>query len=197
MFTKRQTGFIYAAAAMTALFAAGVTWLEIPGRKEMERYSVLPDFALTDQNGRPVALADLKGKVWLADFVYTTCPGPCPLITAHMARIQRKLPPDADLRLVSFSTDPAHDTPEVLKAYSSKFEAGDRWEFLTGPQVKMQDLIRHGFLLAMEVPRGAPVIHSTKMMLVDKTGTVRGIYDGTSSESDDQILADMKTLLEE
>jgi protein SCO1 len=198
MFTKRQAAVFYVAAALTTVFAGAVTYLELkPQGKELQKYRDLPAFELTNQDGQPVTRDDFKGKVWLADFVYTTCPGPCPMITAHMARLQRKLPADADVRLVSFSTDPANDTPAVLKAYARKFGAAERWTFLTGPQEKVYDLINHGFMQAVAAPPGAPIIHSTRMVLVDRNGTVRGFYDGTTDEADDGIIADMRTLLEQ
>ena len=196
MFTKRQTVFLYVVASLTIVFAGTVTSLELkPAGKGLPSYHALPAFTFTNQDGQPVTLDDLKGKVWLADFVYTTCPGPCPLITAHMARLQQKLPPD--VRLVSFSTDPANDTPAILKAYAKKFGAGDRWKFVTGPKEQVYDLINHGFLLAIDAPPGAPIIHSTRIALVDKSGNIRGFYDGTTEESDGQILADTNTLLQE
>lgn len=198
MFTKRQMTAIYAAAALTTVFAGTVTYLELkPPEKPLERYRALPPFALTNQDGKPVTLDDLKGKVWLADFVYTTCPGPCPIITAHMARLQQKLPADADVRLVSFSTDPGNDTPAVLKAYATKFGATGRWTFLTGPKEQVYDLINHGFMLAIAAPPGAPIVHSTKMALVDRSGTVRAFYDGQTEEPDAQIIGDMRRLLKE
>jgi len=198
MFTRRQTALVYVAAALTLVFAGTVIYLELkPQGKELPRYRQLPAFALTNQDGQPVTLDDLKGTVWLADFVYTTCPGPCPLITAHMARLQQKLPAGRETGLVSFSTDPEHDTPEVLKAYAKKFGATERWRFLTGPKEEVYDLINHGFMLAIAAPPGAPIIHSTKIVLVDRTGTLRGFYDGTDGEVDGQILADMRSLLEE
>jgi protein SCO1/2 len=166
-----------------------------PPPAPLPKYRDIPPFQLTNQDGKPVTLDDFKGKVWLADFVYTTCPGPCPLITAHMSELQRKLPTDA--RLASFSTDPADDTPRVLKAYAAKFGATDRWTFLTGPTAQVYDLINHGFMQAIQAPPGAPIIHSTRMVLVDKNGTLRGFYDGTTEESDGQILADMQRLLNE
>jgi len=194
MFTRRQTVVLYVVAALTLVFAGTVTCIELkPPAKELQRYRALPAFQLTNQDAQPVTLDDLKGKVWLADFVYTTCPGPCPLITAHMARLQGKLP--ADARLVSFSTDPQKDTPAVLKAYATKFGATGRWTFLTGPKEQVYDLINHGFMLAIDAPPGAPIVHSTKMVLVDRTGTLRGFYDGITEESDGQILEDMRSLL--
>jgi cytochrome oxidase Cu insertion factor (SCO1/SenC/PrrC family) len=196
MYTKRQMAVLYVAGMLSVALAGGATWLELrPPEKPLERYRALPEFALTNQDGERVALDDLKGKVWLADFVYTTCPGPCPIISAHMARLDRTLPPEA--RMVSFSTDPQHDTPTVLKAYAKRFGAGERWIFLTGPKDEIYDLIEHGFMLPIAAPAGAQIVHSTRIMLVDKTGAVRGFYDGTTSEPDAQILADVRRLLEE
>jgi protein SCO1/2 len=196
MFTKRQMAVIYVAATLTVAFAGATTWLELkPPEKQLVRYRALPDFALTSQDGERVTLDDLKGKVWLADFVYTTCPGPCPIVTAHMARLQQKLP--AEARMVSFSTDPDNDTPEVLKAYAKKFGATDRWTFLTGPKDEVYGLIRQGFMLPIMAQAGAGVVHSTRIVLVDKTGAVRGFYDGTTGDADGQIVADTRKLLEE
>jgi protein SCO1 len=197
MFTKRQMAVFYAAATLTVAFAGATTWLEMrPRNAAPQSYRSLPEFALTNQDGQRVTLDDMKGKVWLADFVYTTCPGPCPIISAHMARLQRKLPADMNARMVSFSTDPESDTPAVLKAYAKRFGASDRWTFLTGPKDQMYDLIQRGFMLPIASPAGAQIIHSTRIALVDKMGVVRGYYDGTM-DSDAQIIADMGRLLQE
>jgi cytochrome oxidase Cu insertion factor (SCO1/SenC/PrrC family) len=101
------------------------------------------------------------------------------------------------VRLVSFSTDPVNDTPGVLKAYGARYGAGEQWTFLTGDKAKMYGLIKNGFKLAIDAPPGAEIIHSTKLMLVDKTGTVRGFYEGTTNDADGQIAADAKKLLGE
>ncbi len=196
MYSPRQKRAIYVLAAMSTVFALTVTYLETHRpSNDLPCYHTLPAFSLTSQDGQTVTLDDLKGKVWLADFVYTTCPGPCPLITAHMSRLQQKLPAGADVRLVSFSTDPANDTPAVLKAYSKKFSAGGEWTFLTGPPSQVYDLINHGFLLAAGAAPGQPIIHSTRLALVDKTGNIRAYYDGTTADSDARIIDDMKRLL--
>ena len=198
MFTRRQTAVLYGVAVLSILFAGFVIYLELkPHPPELQRYKALPPFTLTNQDGQRVSLDDLKGKVWLADFVYTTCPGPCPIITAHMAHLQQALPAGTAVGLVSFSTDPQSDTPTVLKAYAKRFNASDRWTFLTGPKEQVYDLINHGFLMAIAAPPGAPIIHSTRIVLVDRTGTIRGFYDGTTEAGDANIIADMRKLLEE
>ena len=167
-----------------------------PHEPPLGRFRALPDFSLTNQDGQTVTLADLKGKVWLADFVYTTCPGPCPIISAHMARLQGQVA-SPEVRFVSISTDPTSDTPAVLKKYAERFQAKDRWMFLTGPQAAVYDFIRNGFMLAIQAPADAPIIHSTKMMLVDREGTIRNFYDGASLADDPQILHDIDRLLRE
>ena len=198
MFSKRQMAVFYLAATLTAAFAIGATWVQLqPPEKPLEHYRGLPAFALTNQDREPVTLDDLKGKVWLADFVYTTCPGPCPIISAHMALLQKKLPADPNARIVTFSTDPENDTPDVLKAYATRFGATDRWTFLTGPKDEVYNLIQHGFMLPIAAPAGAQIIHSTRIMLVDKGGVVRNFYDGTAMDADGQIIADMRRLLQE
>jgi protein SCO1/2 len=196
MFTKRQMAVIYVAATLTVAFAGAATWLEMmPQQKQPQNFWQVPAFALTNQDGQRVTMDDLTGKVWLADFVYTTCPGSCPMITEHMALLQGKLP--AGVRQVSFSTDPENDSPAVLKAYAEKFGAGPQWTFLTGPKTAIYDLIEHGFKLPIQTPPGAQIIHSTRIALVDKRGMVRGFYDGTDYGSDEQILADLRKVMNE
>ena len=196
MFGQGQKAVLSVMTALTLLFASAVTWRMLhPPDQHLAYHKALPPFALTSQDGKNVTLDDFLGKVWLADFVYTTCPGPCPIITAHLASLQRDLP--AGTQLVSISTDPNNDSPAVLKAYAAKFHAGSEWTFLTGPQDKVFDLIQHGFLLPIEAPKGAQIIHSTRIMLVDKSGAVRASYNGDNTVADAQIIADIKPLLQE
>ena len=107
-----------------------------------------PPFVLTDQDGKPFGSEQLQGKIWIADFIYTTCPGPCPMISSRMSETQKPLE-DTDVKLVSFSVDPAHDTPAVLRDYAKKLHAQPgRWEFLTGDKSTIYHLSRDGFKLA-------------------------------------------------
>lgn len=158
----------------------------------------LPDFSLTERSGKEVTLADLKGKVWVADFFYTTCPGPCPMLTSRLSALHEKLGSDPDVRLVSISTDPEKDTPEVLKLYAEKFRASDRWLFLTGDKPRIFDLANKGFKLSVtEDPAASaePITHSTKLALVDCDGVVRGFYDGLDEEGVDRLLRDVRALV--
>ena len=142
----------------------------------LQRYWSVPDFALTERSGQTVKLADFAGKVWVADFFYTTCPGPCPMLSSRLSDVQKELRTEPDLRLISISTDPEKDTPDVLKLYAEKFQATDRWLFLTGPKAVIYSLARDGFKLPIAEPAspGGQIIHSTRLILIDKTGTEIG-----------------------
>jgi cytochrome oxidase Cu insertion factor (SCO1/SenC/PrrC family) len=116
-------------------------------------YGTVPDFALTDQSGRPVRRADMEGKVWIASFIFTNCPDECPLMTAEMAQLQSDWAHIPDIRLVSISADPERDTPAVLSRYADRFNADpERWLFLTGDKRAIYRLAREGFRLGITDP---------------------------------------------
>src|SRR6187397_2946501 len=105
---------------------------QLAGRS-LASLGTVPPFQLANQNGQPFGSAELSGKIWIADFIFTTCRGPCPLISSRMSELQRPLE-ESDVHLVSFTVDPQMDTPEVLRDYSERLHARPgRWEFLTGP----------------------------------------------------------------
>lgn len=158
----------------------------------------VPDFTLTERSGQPATLAQLKGKIWVADFFYTTCPGPCPMLTSRLSDLHKSLAGHPDVRLVSISSDPEKDTPEVLRAYAKQFGASDRWLFLTGPKADIYKLANEGLKVGLsEDPKAAePITHSTKLLLVDRAGTVRGLYDGLAGDTR-RLLADIRRLEKE
>ncbi|MEY2480521.1 MAG: hypothetical protein QOI04_1448 [Verrucomicrobiota bacterium] len=166
------------------------------GRK-IDNYGTVPPFQLVDQNGQVFGSADLVGKIWIADFIYTTCPGPCPMISTRMSELQKPLE-KSDVHLVSFSVDPDKDTPEVLRGYAEKLNAQpQRWSFLTGSRAAIYNLSRNGFKLAVSdgsEAEGIPV-HSSRMILVDRAGTIRGYYDATEPDAITKLLADTNHLL--
>ena len=176
-------------------------------REPLPSFNLVPPFALTAQDGREVTRDDFQGRVWIADFVFTNCPGPCPMLTSHMAGVQKLLVERSlDVPLVSFSVDPETDTPEVLTEYGRTFGADfTRWTFLTGEKQKIYDLILHGFLLAVsdgavssEYFAGPGIItHSTRFALVDQNGEVRGYYHGEEPTVAAEIVADAERLLAE
>jgi protein SCO1/2 len=164
----------------------------------------VPDFTLTNRDGRTVRRADLAGAPWIADFVFTRCAASCPLITLRMQRLERELPPDLGVRLVSFTVDPDYDTPHVLEAYAESYAAPGRWLFLTGPRERLHGLIRQGFKLAIDMapPAGAasekePILHSTRFVLVDGRGAIRGYYDAFDEESMGRLARDLEAVARE
>lgn len=159
---------------------------------------VLHDFRLTEASEKPVTRSDLHGQVWVAGFVFTRCAGTCPIITHYMSQLQELLPARADLKLVSISVDPDYDTPAVLRAYAGKYHADRaRWWFLTGPKAEIYRLTREAFRLTVDDEAGTeeePVLHSAKLVLVDRAGQVRGYYDGTDMASIRQLAKDARRL---
>jgi protein SCO1/2 len=156
----------------------------------------VPDFQAVDQDGRVVTPESLRGKVWVAGFVFTRCLGPCPLITRRMAEIQELVRDLPEVRLVSFSVDPAHDTPEVLKAYAQTHGAlPGKWLFLTGEPEAQLRLVREGFLTAVQPVEGSDqVIHGTMVAVVDAAGEIRGFYDGLSADTPEKVAARVRAL---
>ena len=145
-----------------------------------------PDFTLTERSGKTVTRDDLKGKVWVASFVFTRCSGPCPQVAGTVARLQKELDLKGtpDLRLVTFTVDPERDTPNELKEYAARYQADpDRWLFLTGKsEAELHELLVKGFkVMAQRSKKAKPgdeFDHSSKLAVVDRAGTIRGYFDG-------------------
>lgn len=168
-------------------------------QRTVSTYGMVPAFQLTNQNGQPFGSGQLAGKIWIADFIYTTCPGPCPMISSRMSELQKPLE-KSDVHLVSFSVDPDKDTPTVLRDYAAKLQAQPgRWDFLTGPKSTIYKISHDGFKLAVSDgadAQGLPV-HSTRMVLVDRRGQIRGYYDATEPDAITKLVADTNHLLRE
>ena len=190
--------------AIPLVTLVGLLWLQRAQvnalrQRTVSKYGTVPIFQLTNQNGQPFGSTQLRGKIWIADFIYTTCPGPCPMISSRMSELQKPLE-KTDVHLVSFTVDPAKDTPEVLRGYAEKLHAQPgRWDFLTGPQPIIYELSRDGFKLAVSNGgdnEGVPV-HSTRMILVDRHGDIRGYYDAAEADAITKLIADTTHLLRE
>ncbi|HJQ82999.1 MAG TPA: SCO family protein [Candidatus Binatia bacterium] len=165
----------------TSLAAAGIVCGFGCRSAPLPVLGTVPAFALTERAGTPFGAADLEGRVWIADFVFTRCPDVCPALTTRMAGLQKALPGGEDaVRLVSFTVDPAHDTPEVLREYATRFAAGPAWVFVTGPRDALARLLRDGFKVAFadDGPLTAPITHSDRFVLVDRGLRIRGYYHG-------------------
>ncbi len=147
----------------------------------------IADFSLTNQDGRAVSLADLRGQVWVADIIFTRCPGPCLKMTKQMKALQDALPPGSPTKLVTLTTDADFDTPLVLKTYAERFQADpQRWTFLTGTKKDIANLAIDSLkLTAIEKKpeeRESPqdlFVHSTIFVLVDKRAQLRGVFETT------------------
>src|SRR2546430_12470547 len=168
-------------------------------QRTVSSYGTVPEFVLVNQDGKNFDSAQLRGKIWIADFIYTTCPGPCPMISSRMSELQKPLG-KTDVHLVSFSVDPEKDTPDVLHRYAEKLQAEPgRWDFLTGPKSAIYKLSHDGFKLAISNgsdAKGIPV-HSTRIVLVDRHGQIRGYYDTTEADAVTKLVADTNHLLRE
>jgi len=141
----------------------------------------------------------------VADIIFTRCPGPCASMTRAMSELQSALPPTQPVKLLSLTADPEFDTPEVLRKYGEKFGATpERWQFLTGKKLDVYRLATKGLLLAVDEvkadERTSPddlFVHSTRFVVVDKQGRVRGSFDGTEPSSQQKIVETIQTLLRE
>jgi protein SCO1/2 len=186
---------------LLAVVAAAVWFLmrRPGGGPDLPRLGAAPSFTLVTEQGKPVTQAGLAGKVWIADFIFTRCGGSCPILSARMAALSERMAGVPDVRFVSFGVDPEYDTPEVLAEYGRKLGADPaRWTFLHGERPVIRALIKDGFKLAIEdgVPDSVePILHSTRFVLVDGEGTIRGYYDGMEQPPVDQLEKDARALV--
>ncbi len=155
----------------------------------------IPEFYFTDSQDKKISRADLDGKVWVADFIFTTCTMACPVLTGNMNLVHKEFQNNDNVRIVSISVYPEYDTPEVLKKYASQYDANtNRWHFLTGPEENVQDVIKNGFKMG---DYEDIIFHSEKFALVDQKGRLRGYYSGMQTEDVARLKKDMKKLLKE
>lgn len=198
---------LLAGALSTAVWTGLIMWSRQGGWDErslegLGSFGTLPDFSLIERSGKRLTLSDLRGKIWVADLIYTTCKDTCPLQSAEMARLQADLADRADLKLVSISIDPERDTPEVLSRYAERYHANpERWLFLTGKKQAIYNLAQEGFRLSA-VPvsddtekNNHVILHSSRFVLVDGQKQIRGYYDSNDAEALRRLRRDVKTLL--
>ena len=155
----------------------------------------VPDFEFTDSNGQIITREDMKGKVWVADFIFTTCTMACPIMTGNMNIIHKTFRDNNNVRIISISVYPEYDTPAILKEYASRYNANtDRWHFLTGTEEAVKKIIKNGFKIG---DYEDIIFHSEKFALVDISGNIRGYYSGMKTEDMSQLQKDIKILLRE
>ena len=186
-------GIIIIGIAGVNLWSVFDTKSEVPVSKSAA--VSVPDFSLTTQQGEPLTLSDMKGKIWVADFIFTNCPTICPAMTQEMARLQSEFVADP-VYFVSFSVDPERDTSNVLSRYATAYGADERrWHFLTGDKTHIYQLAEEGFSLAAG-HNGTEILHSTRFALITPDGNVYGHYDSRSKPALLRLRRDVKALLE-
>jgi protein SCO1/2 len=164
-------------------------------RPPLPAYGQIPNFELTSESGQPLRRASLDGKVWVADFIYTTCTGPCPRMSTLMRQVQTLSGNLPQVQLISFTVDPERDTPEVLAAYAKRYHAdSSRWRFLTGSRDTLHMLSREAFKLGNV---DGTLNHSTRLVLIDARGRIRGYYGTDEDDPVQRLLEDTKRLLRE
>jgi protein SCO1/2 len=167
---------------------------------EVYKIERVPDFKLQTQDGSYLTRQDLDGKIYVANFIFTRCKGICPKMTTQMSRVQEYVKDMEDVRLVSHTVDPEHDSSAVLNDYASMYGAiPGKWYFLTGTKEELYKLAYRGYSLPAMKDDGGPeeFLHSEKFILIDSQGRMRGIYDGTDPEDVDRLLLEINILRQE
>ena len=179
----------------------GLTGWDAKPLEGLQRYGSVPQFSLVERSGKATSLADLRGSIWIADFIYTTCQDTCPMQTAEMAQLQEEWKDRGGLKLVSFSVDPEKDTTAVLSRYADRYKAdAQRWLFLTGAKEEIGRLVQEGFRLSAVALPGdgnvsSVIMHSPRFVLIDKQAQIRGYYDSRDPQALQRLKADVATLI--
>jgi protein SCO1/2 len=211
----RRTGSAFRRAAWTrraALHALGAVAMLLgqacAGQSDLPVYWTAPQFTLLDQDGAPFSSGDIGGRVVVANFIYTSCTDICPMLSATMRRVQERLRQERLLGtraiLLSFSVDPEHDTPPVLRAYAQRFSADPAgWKFLTGDPLYVQEVIVRGFKLGVQrvsvlpgAQRPIEVTHTDRFALIDGRGQIRAFLRG-SELNVEALIQDLKRLADQ
>ena len=165
-------------------------------------YGRTPRFDLIRQDGNRFQDTDLLGKLWGGDFIFTSCASTCPIMTRQMQVLAESVPASYGIQFVSFSVDPERDTPEAFTQYAQDYGIDTtNWHFLTGEKQPLRDLVLRGFHLSVQdasredlLAGAEAVIHSTRFVVVDGEGVIRGYYDGTDEEAMQQLINDLGVL---
>lgn len=161
---------------------------------------VIPEFTFTNQDNQTVTEQDFKDKIYVADFFFTTCPTICPVMKKNMLKVYDVFKDHSDVKILSHSIDPQHDTPAVLKEYSDDLGVSNRmWQFVTGEKSKIYEIGQKHYLVTAGEDAKAPggYIHGGQFVLVDKDKHIRGIYDGTTDAGTLDLIRDIRVLLKE
>jgi cytochrome oxidase Cu insertion factor (SCO1/SenC/PrrC family) len=199
-----KRGWLWGLTVAALVIGAVAVFLFVQSRYGMEPlpvYGTVPSFVLSDQTGHPFDSEMLRGDVWVAAFIFTRCRGQCPLMLQALQRVHARsgiAVPGGRPRIVAFTVDPEYDTPEVLTGLAGDLGVeAPEWVFLTGARDSIYQLARRGFLLGTEASGGSedePILHSSRLVLVDRQGRVRGYYDGIDGEAVAALRADARRL---
>lgn len=165
--------------------------------RERRKYHTVDDFKLVNQNGDTITQDFYKGKIYVADFFFTTCQTICPIMTDHMLKIQERTKNDPEILLLSHSVIPVADSVPQLKKYAiEKGVIDSKWNLVTGDKKQIYDLARKSYLAAKSDGDAGPfdMIHTENFVLVDKQSRIRGFYDGTDPEAIEKLLTDIEVL---
>jgi protein SCO1/2 len=210
--SKTTVIFLAAAVAGLGIICGTVLWLKLaprpaatawnaPALEGLNNYGAVPQFTLLERAGKSTTLADMRGNVWIANFIYTACTDTCPMQSAAMATLHEKFVNEPELKFVSFSVDPERDRPDVLARYADRHKASaERWLFLTGDKEEIARLVQEGFRLsAAAVTEAASkesvILHSPRFVLVDRKNQIRGYYDSRDNAALERLNQDLTTLL--
>jgi protein SCO1/2 len=163
-------------------------------------YQTIPAFSFLDQDSTVIDNKVMSDKIYIADFFFTSCPSICPVMKKQMLRIYDKYKDEEQLAFVSHTIDPKHDTIPALKKYAEKLGVdGKKWHFVYGDRETVYDLARHGYFTIAELDEKAPggIMHTGYFTLVDKSGKIRGMYNGTDEHEVNKLIDDIKILLKE
>ena len=192
-------------AALTVLSGCGKRGAGNVAAVPIDHYREVQDFSFTNQQGDTVTRAEMLGKVWVANFVFTSCATGCLMLSQKMAGLQNRYPNRADVAFTSFSVDPQTDNPERLAGYAKRWGADNaRWQFFTGDPEALDNIIKQSFLLpVMRTPEEQAsliqtnFIHSNKLAIVDRQGVVRAYVEGLDPDAIDQAVKVIDVLLAE
>jgi protein SCO1/2 len=209
--TQKQKIFVASLWSLSALLliVIGVLWMvgrpthsvamadsqtNGPAAEHEAPVTPVPAFSFIDQDQKTFSNTQISGKVYIADFIFTRCQGPCPLMTARMGELQKQLR-GTPIHFVSFSVDPAYDTPPILKKYAADHGADlSNWSFVTGDKDAIFGLA-HTLLIGVTSATGKmPIAHSVRFLLIDASGKVRGYYDGTDPTQLKDLARDARKL---
>jgi protein SCO1/2 len=163
-------------------------------------YNTIPPFSFVNQEGDTVSEKIVEGKIYVTDFFFTTCPTICPVMKRQMIKVFQQFKGNPEVMILSHTIDPEHDTPQVLNKFAKDLGIkGTQWQFLTGPKDKIYKIGQESYMSTAKEDKSAEggYIHSGAFILVDKEKHVRGMYDGTTEEGTQKLIADMRRLLDE